>query len=111
MSAVQTRTFELMSTVTIGGLAVEDLEPFAAKLSHAVGMVLPEFPAVVAFLVEPLPGTTDVNFGLRFSTADPEFVEDMATEILEKAVEKVAEVDGVKPVEAEREDSVLVLTR
>lgn len=111
MSAVQTRTFELMSTVTFHGISADAITPFSEKLARAVGQVISEFPAIVAFLVEPDVKTGDINFGLRFQVIDPDVADDWADEVLEKAVQTIAADEGVKPVEAEREESVLVLTR
>ena len=54
-------------------------------------------------------GTGDIAYGLRFKGADPRYINDMADEILDKSVELVAEREGSSPIEAEREESVLVL--
>lgn len=111
MAAVRTRAFELMSTVTFHDVEVHELEEFAVKLADAVRDVLGDYPAVEEFLVEADMSTGDINFGLRFISVDPAYIDDLADEILEKAVELVATRDGVKPADAEREESVLVLTR
>lgn len=110
-AAVGTRNFELTTTVTFHTIEAHELESFARKLASAVGAVVSDYPAVVAFLVEPDASTGDLNYGLRFKAVDPQFVEDMADEILEKAVELLAQREGGEPVEAEVEESVLVLTR
>ncbi|MEN2738251.1 hypothetical protein ABCS02_10700 [Microbacterium sp. X-17] len=110
MTAVQTRLFELTSTVKFHAVEADELGTFAAKLSASLGDVLPDYPAVIAFLVDPHPGSNDITYGLRFSTVDPDFAEDMATEILEKAVDQIGASEGAQ-IKAEREESVLVLTR
>lgn len=111
MTAVRTRALELMSTVTFHEIGRDELELFTAKLADAVRAVLPEYPAVGEYLVGPDPETGDINFGLRFISVDPDFADDMADEVLAKAVELIAEEDGAPPADVEREESVLLLTR
>ena len=110
-AAVHTRNFELTTTVTFHSIESHELEAFARNLARAVGTVLADYPAVVAFLVEPDMSTGDLNYGLRFNAVDPEFVDDMANEILDRAVQLVVEREGKEPAEPELEESVLVLTR
>lgn len=111
MTAVKARGFELTATVTFHAVGRDEIEGFAKKLSSAVGAVLQDFPQIDAFLVEPDLATGDINYGLRFAGVDPQYIDEMADEVLEKAVDLVAERDGDSPMEAEREESVLVLTR
>lgn len=110
-AAVRTRNIELTTTVTFHAIEPHELAAFARKLASAMGTVVADYPAVVAFLMEPDTSTGDLNYGLRFKAVDPQFVEDMADEILEKSVELLAQREGGDPVEAEVEESVLVLTR
>lgn len=111
MTAVRTRALELMSTVTFHEITADMIESFALKLAEAVRAVVREYPAVSEFLIEPDLTTGDINYGLRFASVDPAFVDEMAGEILEKAVEIIAASEGAEPVNAEREESVLVLNR
>lgn len=111
MTAVQSRVFELISTVTFHDMNLSEVTQFAPKLTQAIREVLPEYPAVNAFLVEVDQETADVNFGLRFSAIDPDAIEDIASEILHEAVGRIAAGEGSRPVEAEREDSVLLLAQ
>jgi hypothetical protein len=110
-TVTQNRGFELVSTVTFHDLPIDELGSFAQRLARSVGAVLPEYPAVIAFVVEPEDETGDINFGLRFRAIDPTYVEGLASEILAKAVSELAKNEGTEPIEAEREESVLVLTR
>ena len=110
MTAVQTRIFELMSTVTFHDMSLSELDAFTPKLATAVRDVVADHPAIVAFLVELDVSTAEVNFGLRFSAVDPAFAEDMAYEVLDEAVNR-AQADGSKRIEAEREESVLVVAQ
>lgn len=103
------RVFELTATVNFPTLPADQYEEFVEHLGSAVGSVLSEYPTAVAFLVAPDQHPGDVMFGLRFQGADPKYIAEMADEILEKAVELVAEREGTAPIEAEREESLLVL--
>lgn len=109
MAVPEVRTFELTATVNFPTLSARDYDAFVRNLSSAVGSVLSDYPTVVAFLVAPDVTPGDVTFGLRFEGADPKYIADMADEILEEAVALVAERAGTSPLEAEREESVLVL--
>lgn len=109
MTVRDDRMFELTATVNFPTLDPSDLESFAQKLDSAVGSVLSEYVTAVAFMIAPDLSTGDINYGIRFSGADPRYIADMADEILQKAVELVAEREGTRPIEAEREESVLVL--
>lgn len=101
-----------MSTVTFHNMNVAELERFAPVLSDAVADVLSEYPAVSEYLVEFDTTTGDVNFGLRFSAVNTAFVESMANEILEEAVQRTEPASsGSKRIEAEREESVLFVTQ
>lgn len=111
MTAVRTRALEMMSTVTFHEIGRDELEVFAAKLADALRTVLPEYPAIREFLVGPDLETGDINFGLRFISVDPDFADDMADEVLAKAVDLIAEEGGSAPADVEREESVLLLTR
>lgn len=112
MSIRGSRSFELMTTVTFPSSASLDLNDLARKLSEAVREVLAEghYVTVVAFLVQANTDSDDISYGLRFDGADPRYLEDMATEVFEAAVKKIAEREGTRPIEAEQEESVLVLT-
>lgn len=111
MTTVRTRVFEITATVTFPTVPSGELVKFAERLSTAVSAVLQEYPAADAFLIEPLPSAGAINYGIRFNGADPIYIEEMADEILEKAVDLVADSQGTEHIEAEREESVLVLTR
>ncbi len=111
MTAVRTRSIELMSTVSFHEIGNDELEVFATKLADAVRVVLAEYPSIREFLVGPDLETGDISFGLRFISVDPEFADDMADEVLAKAVELIAEEGGAPPADVEREESVLLLTR
>jgi len=111
MTALSTRTFELVTTVTFHDLPLAIFESFVHRLAGAVREAVSDYPAVEAFLVEPGQTAGDINYGLRFKAVDPAFADDMANEILEKAVEIIAESDGGDLLEAEREESVLTLAR
>lgn len=109
MAASQARAFELVATVNFPTVPVSDLSGFATKLGSAVGTILVEYPAARAFLVEVDGSTDDITFGVRFEGADPRYIDDMASEILERSVQLVAKREGSTPIETEREESVLVL--
>ena len=111
MTTVRSRTFEITATVTFPTIASADLGTFAEKLSSALGSVVQDYPTVSAFLIEPDAATGDLNYGLRFNGADPIYITEMADEILAAAVELVEKREGSGHIEAEREESVLVLTR
>ncbi|MGN7977453.1 hypothetical protein ACTJJ4_07750 [Microbacterium sp. 22195] len=107
MTAVRNRTFELTTTVMLPDVA--DLAAYAAKLSDATRIVVQDYVGTVtAFLVYPDSESNDVTFGLRFAAIEPAYMDDIADEILDKAVALVAERDGSSPVRVEREGSVLV---
>lgn len=109
MTVPEARDFEITATVNFPTLEPSDLEDFATKLSSAVRETVGDYPSVAAFLIAPETSTGDITFGLRFKGADPRYIRDMADEILEKSVDLVAEREGTSPIEAEREESVLVL--
>lgn len=107
MTAVRNRTFELTTTVMFPG--VTDLAAYAAKLSEAVRSVVQDYVGTVtAFLVHHDAESGDVAYGLRFAAIEPSYMDDIADEILDKAVALVAERDGRSPAQVEREGSVLV---
>jgi hypothetical protein len=107
MTAVRNRTFELTTTIMFPG--VSDLVAYAAKLSDAVRTVVQEYVGTVtAFLVYPDTTSGDVTYGIRFAAIEPSYMDDIADEILDKAVALVAERDGEAPPQVEREGSVLV---
>lgn len=111
MTAVRTRALELMSTVTFHEIGRDELEDFASKLAASVRVVLAEYPSIREFLVGADLESGDINFGLRFISVDPDYADDMADEVLAKAVDLVAEQGGSRPADLEREESVLLLTR
>ncbi|WP_133059969.1 hypothetical protein [Plantibacter elymi (nom. nud.)] len=109
MSDSGKRVFELTTTVTFPHLPLEHLDEFARKLEDAVRTVLSDNPAVTAYFVTPDRGTGDFMLGFRFDGADPRYIEEMAVDMLNEAVELVAAQDGSKPLRPEREESALVL--
>lgn len=109
MSATDDRSFELTATVSFPTLEAHQYDAFLEKLSAAVAEVVTEYPTVVAFMVGPDQPPCDVIFGVRFHRADPRYIEDMADEILQRSVALIAEREGTKPVESEREASMLVV--
>lgn len=108
MSDRERRVFELTATVNFPTVPADELDSFVPKLAEAVRSVIGEFPTAVAFFVAP-DGTGDVAYGVRFDGADPRYMESMADEIMEKAVQLMGEDEGRAPIQAEREESVLVL--
>lgn len=108
MAGTDDRTFEITATVNFPTVAPSDLGEFATKLESAVVTVLSGYPAVTAYYVA-ADLTGDVIFGLRFEGIEPVHIEGMADDILEEAVDLVAQRDGTRPLESEREESVLVL--
>lgn len=109
MTVQDQRDFEITASVNFPTVERSELEEFAAKLGSAVREIVADYPSVAAFLVAPDMSTGDIAYGLRFKGADPKYIGDMADEILDKSVELVAEREGIAPIEAEREESVLVL--
>lgn len=107
MTAVRNRTFELTTTVMFPD--VSDLVSYSAKLSDAVRTVVQDYVGTVtAFLVYPDTSSGDVAYGIRFAAIEPAYMDDIADEILDKAVALVAERDEVAPAQIVREGSVLV---
>lgn len=111
MNAVRTRAFELMSSVTFHEIDRHDLEAFSRQLAAAIGDVVPDYPAIEAYLIEADLDAGDINYGLRFISVDPAYIQEIADEVLEKAVESLARKAGTNSIDAEREESVLVRTR
>jgi hypothetical protein len=101
--------FELTVTVTFPKLEESYLGHFAQLLGDAIFNVLPEYPAVDAYFVKADEDPRDFMVGLRFNGADPRYIEEMATEILQAATKYIADQDGSAPLDVEREDSALVL--
>lgn len=108
MSDSDVRSFELTTTVHFPTIKAHRMEDFARKLDIAVNAVLREYPAVTAYLVERGAEAGDISFGLRFEGANPRYMEDMADEVLEKAVDSIAAAEGTSPLKAEREESTLI---
>lgn len=108
MAVPISRKFELTATVTFPKLDPSLIDEVVVKLHDAMAIVVEDYPTVEAFFVGP-DGAGDVNFGLRFNGANPEYIADMADEILQESVNRMTKTVGAAEIEAEREESVLVL--